>query len=304
MKILVWTAVLMGPLLAPGTPPRPDPPALVVGQDPDDLKEYRKRLEKQQRDDRKRADEWAREDRKIRREAERAWDRDRDWGRGWGPPLAPVARPRLDPGWSVLRPGSVQYRSSGYQGYTPAAPGAWVAPAPGGPIGLDPGGWLAPRAATLPAPFVPYRVESRTIVDGGPPPPPLPDADLAGGPAVPPGAITDLARRLAEQADAFIVAFAPQAGRVPEGGQFLADATALRDAAAGFHDLARTGAPPEQIVLGFQAVADRWQQLEARMARVSGGRVGPNIATALEMGQTVAQIQQILPAPVGGPIGP
>jgi hypothetical protein len=31
------------------------------------------------------------------------------------------------------------------------------------------------------------------------------------------------------------------------------------------------------------------------MARVSKGRIGPNIATALQMGGTVEQIQQLLP---------
>lgn len=298
METIGWTAVLTGVLFAVGGPsggPGDRTPgfgqrdlAPAARQDPDDLRAYRERLETQQREDRKRLQAQQRQDRKQLRAAERTWDPNRRWDRLDGPAWG---RPRFNPGWSVLAPGVETYRSSGYSGYTPVAPGGGR----GVSVTMGAGGLLAPQGwgvSVGPAPVVPYRDEVE---------PPPPDPALAGVPA---GSITELAGRLADQAEAFLIAFAPQSGRVPEGGRFLADATALRDAAVGFRQLAESGAPADQLALGFQEVAARWGRLDARMARVSGGRVGPNIATALEMGQTVTQIGQLMPVPAVGPLGP
>jgi hypothetical protein len=45
----------------------------------------------------------------------------------------------------------------------------------------------------------------------------------------------------------------------------------------------------------FNTVAALYQQLEARMARVSHGKIGPNIRNALQMGTTIQQIRASLP---------
>ncbi len=110
------------------------------------------------------------------------------------------------------------------------------------------------------------------------------------GPAPTGSAIAGLADLLASQADEFLQAFRLDARQVPQGALFLADATTLRNAAIRFRSIADQGAPPEVLTAEFQAVAGAWQQLEGRMAVVSRGRIGPNIATALQMGQTVEQI--------------
>jgi len=109
------------------------------------------------------------------------------------------------------------------------------------------------------------------------------------------GQLTALADQLAGQAEAFRQAFAPKIGIVPQGPQFMADATALRDAAARLGQAAAGGAPPQVLAAEFGQVAACWQRFEGRMARVSKGRIGPNIATALQMGGTVGQIGRLLP---------
>ena len=53
-------------------------------------------------------------------------------------------------------------------------------------------------------------------------------------------------------------------------------------------------APPAALANEFGAIAAVWQQMEARMYRVSKGRIGPNIAKALEMGQTIQQLGSLL----------
>jgi len=99
-------------------------------------------------------------------------------------------------------------------------------------------------------------------------------------------ALTD---QLIAQADGFLQAFLPTARVVPEGRQFVADAVAVRDSAVRLRQAAAVGAPLA-VTNEFAAVAANYQRLESRMYRVSRGRVGPNIANALQMGQTIQQI--------------
>jgi len=97
------------------------------------------------------------------------------------------------------------------------------------------------------------------------------------------------------QASVYLQEFAPKVGIVPESQAFLADGTALRDAAARLRGAAASGAPPAALEAEFRNVEACWQRLEARMARVSKGRIGPNIARNLQMGGTVEQIRQLMP---------
>jgi hypothetical protein len=130
-------------------------------------------------------------------------------------------------------------------------------------------------------------------------PPARPDPDAYGGYQTRPyggyrpgpSPVVGLADQLVQQADNFLQGFAPTAKKVPEGDQFLADASALRDAASRFRQAAASGADPSNE---FAAVAARYQRLESRVNRVSKGRVGPNIANALQMGQTIDQIRGLL----------
>ncbi len=112
-----------------------------------------------------------------------------------------------------------------------------------------------------------------------------------GAPFAGPSPVVGLSEQLVGQADAFIQAFAANAHCVPEGRRFLADASDLRDAAVRFHQVALSGGCTAR---DFRGVASRWQRLESRMARVSRGRIGPNIATALQMGRTIDQIGSLL----------
>jgi len=106
-----------------------------------------------------------------------------------------------------------------------------------------------------------------------------------------PSPVVGLADQLVQQADTFLRGFAPTARAVPQGAQFLADASALRDAAARFRQVSASGADPSNE---FGAVVALYQRLESRIYSVSKGRVGPNIANALQMGQTIEQIRGAL----------
>jgi len=108
-------------------------------------------------------------------------------------------------------------------------------------------------------------------------------------------AVVGLSGQLVRQVDDFLRAFAPNARVVPQGRQFLADASMLRDAAARFQQMAAGGAPPATLANQFGAVAASWQRFESRMEQVAKGRMGPNIAKILQMGGTVQRIQGLLP---------
>jgi len=121
---------------------------------------------------------------------------------------------------------------------------------------------------------------------------PIPPAFAAPIPG--PSPVAALADQLVAQADGFLQTFAPTARVVPRGDEFLADATTIRDAAARLRQLAASGAPPSALTAEFGAIAATWQRMDARMLLISKGRVGPNIAKALEMGRTVEQIGGLL----------
>ena len=144
-------------------------------------------------------------------------------------------------------------------------------------------------------PFAPDSVEAYPE-PGNPvvPPPPL-GSEPPVNVAPTGGQITALADQLVAQANAFLQAFLPKIGIVPESQRFMADATALRNAAARLREVAAAGADPGVLATEFRAVAASWQRFEARMARVSKGRIGPTIATSLQMGETIEQIRRLLP---------
>jgi len=128
------------------------------------------------------------------------------------------------------------------------------------------------------------------------PPPANPDIPQGPPPGPPTGGqITALADQLVNQANTYLQEFLPKIGVVPESQAFMADGTALRDAAARFREVAYQGAPPGALAVEFRNVQRVWQRFEARMARVSKGRIGPNIAKNLQMGGTIEQIRQLMP---------
>lgn len=177
----------------------------------------------------------------------------------------------------------------------PNQPGVYGQPSnpyPGLPGGYGP--------SAIPAPYPdpggagPYGPPSASYpgYPGGPgsPFPPPPSGPYSGSSPGSAQAVA-LADQLIAQADAFLRAFTPTARIVPEGGQFIADTVALRNAAGQFRQAAAAGAPPAVLAASFQGVQAGWQRLNARMYRVSKGRMGPNIATALQMGRTIDQIR-------------
>ncbi len=118
-------------------------------------------------------------------------------------------------------------------------------------------------------------------------------APLPGGPGgFCPIQLAGLANLLTRQADEFIQAYSsPTARQVPERHRFLSDARNLRSAAEQLRRSVERGNSPSRLLSDVRRVEDRWGRLESRMFRVSRGQVGPNIATALQMGQTVQQIR-------------
>ena len=122
------------------------------------------------------------------------------------------------------------------------------------------------------------------------------DPEALQDPFAPPtgGQITALADQLAGQAETYLQEFLPKLGVVPESQRFLADGTVLRDAAIRFREAALRGAPPADLAAEFRNVEAGWQRVEARMVRVSKGRIGPNIAKNLQMGETIGQMRQLM----------
>jgi len=197
------------------------------------------------------------------------------YGGGYNPQPGPYPG-----GYGVNPPAPVNPYGGGYPANPPASfPGGYGA-YPNSPVGpYGPGGDrryqsnYSPPASPPPGNFEAY---------------PAPPAILYPGPSP----VVAMADQLIQQADGFLQAFAPTAGVVPEGQQFLTEASALRDAAARFRQVAASGANPANE---FAAVAALYQRLEARMARVSRGNIGPNIRNALQMGSTIQQIRSSLP---------
>jgi len=139
-------------------------------------------------------------------------------------------------------------------------------------------------------PPVPSGYSRPGAYDPEPIPPPGPAGGYAG-----PSPVVGLSGQLVYQVDDFLRYFVPTARVVPQGRQFLTDASILRDAAARLQQMASTGAPPAALADQFGVVAATWQRFESRMERVAKGRMGPNIAKILQMGGTVEQIQGLLP---------
>ena len=174
----------------------------------------------------------------------------------------------------------VPLQPDGYDGYPNPPLGPYRSESyPSGPVAPDSGG--VPLTAPL---------EGDDYL-------PPEDPEALQDPFAPPtgGQITALADQLAGQAETYLQEFLPKLGVVPESQRFLADGTVLRDAAIRFREVALRGAPPADLAAEFRNVEASWQRLEARMVRVSKGRIGPNIARNLQMGETIGQIRQLMP---------
>lgn len=298
------------------------------GQYDKDEKEYLKTLQKRQRELDKRFEHQQRENRREYGEQFRDYDRGRrayypqqagpngpiryrqsgyrgydpvdpQLG-GYGTSTNSLVVPFLDGQvYSVLRPLLGSAGAIGDDGVT--TPFAPTVPYGSGPVSSYQENVFTPPVSpylTGQDPSVPFSPE---LVEPYPapgnldvPPPPLgsepPPNIVPSG-----GEITALADRLVAQANAFLQAFLPKIGIVPESQRFMADATDLRNAAARLREVAAAGADPVILATEFRNVAANWQRFEARMARVSKGRIGPTIATSLQMGETIEQIRRLLP---------
>jgi hypothetical protein len=205
------------------------------------------------------------------------------------------------------------YGSFPVQPYSPYAANPQAGPYPNGyrtnpapPVNPYGGGYSVNPSVPYPGGYGPYQnppvnpynpggyqgYQSNYAPPGTPPPGsygayPAPLVNPYPGPSP----VVALADQLVQQADGFLQAFAPTARVVPEGQQFLAEATALRDAAARLRQVAASGGNPANE---FGNIAALYQQFEARMARISQGRIGPNIRNALQMGTTIQQIRSTL----------
>lgn len=129
-----------------------------------------------------------------------------------------------------------------------------------------------------------------------PTPPPQVHIDLnpvGGGPSP----VVGMAGQLVQQVDGFLGAFGPTAGAVPEGERFLADAQRLREDAVNFHQDCQRGLDPNRLAAEFREVDASWQRLARRIQRVAQGRTGPNIQQVMQIGETCAQIHQVLGMP-------
>ena len=214
---------------------------------------------------------------------------------GYGPAPRGYYRPAAP---SPAYPDAGGYPSSPYTGgYQPDYPSSYYQPRDpyAGSYANPPVPPQNPYGGGYPArPSAPYQVYQRGYSQ-----PVAPDPGAYGdyrnqpygGYQPGPSPIVGLADQLVQQADSFLQGFAPTANKVPEGGQFLVEATALRDAAARFRQVSASGADPTNE---FGAVAALYQRLESRMYRINKGRVGHNISKALQMGQTIEQIRGVL----------
>lgn len=112
-----------------------------------------------------------------------------------------------------------------------------------------------------------------------------------------PSPILSLADQLNAQVDAFLAAFAPSVRVVPEGEWILAEAQRLKAAAVAFREECGRGVDPYRLSQQFVAVDQSWGRLARRIGRIARGRTGPNIQTAMQMGETCQQIHQLLGMP-------
>ena len=112
-----------------------------------------------------------------------------------------------------------------------------------------------------------------------------------------PSPVLALADRLNAQLDAFLAAFTPTVRVVPEGEWILADAQRLKAAAVAFREECGRGVDSYRLSQQFIAVDQLWSRLARRINRIARGRTGPNIQTAMQMGETCRQIHQLLGMP-------
>jgi hypothetical protein len=122
----------------------------------------------------------------------------------------------------------------------------------------------------------------------------LPGTAIAtGGPSP----IVALSERLIDEVVTFLRDFRATGGAVPEAGLIEADLIRLRDAAEDFRRDVGPGADVGRLAYEFRDVDVAWQRLARRASRVARGRVGPGLAMIGKMGQTCAQIHQLLGLP-------
>ena len=117
-----------------------------------------------------------------------------------------------------------------------------------------------------------------------------------------PPPIVGLANELDAQVDAFVRAFGPTVGTVPEGGAILADAQRLQSETANFKQDVARGLQPNQLAYEFRDVDASWQRLARRVNRIARGRMGPNIEQVQRIGGTCEQIHRVLGMPGYAPV--
>lgn len=139
-----------------------------------------------------------------------------------------------------------------------------------------------------------------------PVPPPTPRPYVVMRPAAPvgPPPVLGLADRLVAETDAFLQVFGPTARIVPQGGQFLADAEALRAAAADFRATIAQAGDPARLAGDFEALQGLWGRMQARVDMIARGRTGPNIQQIEKIGAIIGEMRRQLAGPVPGPGGP
>jgi len=170
---------------------------------------------------------------------------------------------------------------------------------------------VQPAALTQAAPTPPLREVRRPAYEStpmplpslapAPAPAPAPTYEVAPlqrpmpMPAPAPAALIGLAEQLAGQADQFVRTISGAAGIINGAGGFMADGQRIRNAALRLRQAAAAG-DPGGTAQELRNVDAGWQSLSVRLDRVSGPRlragiVGPFAARALQIGSTVAQLQ-------------
>jgi hypothetical protein len=117
--------------------------------------------------------------------------------------------------------------------------------------------------------------------------------------------VQTLADRLVAQLDNFLIVFTPEARYVQEGGYFIADARRLLGAARAFRAEMPRAVDIGQLAYAFRDVDALWEVLARRTNRIAAGRTGSNIQRIEGIGQTIAEIHQLLGMPgVPATVGP
>lgn len=120
---------------------------------------------------------------------------------------------------------------------------------------------------------------------------PTPNPPIGPGPGFGVSPAVALADQLGGEVEGFLVAVQPNALRIPQGLQFIADARILRGAVIAFRQAAAAGAPPTQLQPAFAQLNQAYANLLNRINRIAGFRSGPNIDRVRRMGLIVDQIR-------------